>query len=121
MLVTHSYEIEIVDSSLGSTNKNASEFKNLRQIELHPLEWDGLIVLSNPKKDKERIEIPVGNIIDTQVISERKGHIIKKEDLMIQIIYRGDRDNQDNIVVMDLDDKRANECFQLIQSMRKKN
>jgi hypothetical protein len=42
-----------------------TEFKNLKKIELHPLERDGLIVLYNPKKDKEqRIEIPLGNIID---------------------------------------------------------
>jgi hypothetical protein len=47
------------------------------------------------KKDKERIEIPVGNIIDTQLISERKGRIIKKENLMMlqgiksQILIQG--------------------------------
>ena len=36
-----------------------------KRMELHPLEWDGLRVLYNPKKDKEqRIEIPVGNITD---------------------------------------------------------
>jgi hypothetical protein len=121
MLDMHNYEIEVVDFRLGSSNKYATEFKNLKRIELHPLEWDGLIVLCNPKKDKEqRIEIPIGNIADIQRISERKGHIIKKENLMIQIIYKIDRDNQDNIVVIDLDDKGANECFQLIQSMRQK-
>lgn len=121
-LETHNYEMEIVDFSSGSNNQNAIEVKNLKKIELHPLEWDGLVVLYNPKKDKElRIEIPVGNITDIQLISEKKGHIIKKENLMIQIIYKSDRDNQDNnIVVIDLDDKRANECFRIIQSMRQK-
>jgi hypothetical protein len=65
MLDTHNYEIEVVDFSSGSNNENTTDFKNLKKIELHPLEWDGLIVLYNPKKDKEqRIEIPLGNIID---------------------------------------------------------
>jgi hypothetical protein len=123
MLDTHNYEIEVVDFSSGSNNENTTEFKNLKKIELHPLEWDGLIVLYNPKKDKEqRLEIPVGNITDIQLISEKKGHIIKKENLMVQILYKLDRDNQDNknIVVIDLDDKHAHECFELIQSMRQK-
>ena len=42
MLETQAYDIEIVDLSLGSANKNPSEFKNLRQMEVHPIEWDGL-------------------------------------------------------------------------------
>jgi hypothetical protein len=53
MLETPSYEIEIVDFSLGSGNESPGEFKNIRRIELRHLEWDGLIVLYNPKKDKE--------------------------------------------------------------------
>jgi hypothetical protein len=51
-LETPSYEIEIVDFSLGSGNENLGEFKNIKRIELHPLKWDGLVVLSNPKKIK---------------------------------------------------------------------
>jgi hypothetical protein len=41
---------------------------------------------------------------------------------MVQILYKLDNDNQDkrNILVIDLDDKRANECFHLIQLMRQK-
>jgi hypothetical protein len=88
MLETQVYEIEIVDISFGSVNRNPSEFKNLKQIEFHHLEWDGLIVLSNPKKDKERIEISVTNIVNNQLISETKGRIKKKEHFMIEIIYK---------------------------------
>ena len=118
-LETHNSEIEIVDFSSGSTNENANESKNLKRIELHPLEWDGLIVLYNPKKDKEqRIEIPVGNVTDIQLISEKKGHIIKKENLMVQILYKLDRDNQGNknIVVIDLNDKHANAFLDFLYS-----
>jgi hypothetical protein len=68
------------------------------------LEWDGLVIFSNPKKDVERIEISPGNIISIQLISQTKGRIRKKEDLMIQIIYK-DIDNQENIITIDLDDK----------------
>ena len=39
---------------------------------------------------------------------------------MIQISYRGDMDNQVNIIVIDLNDKHANECFHRIQALRKK-
>ena len=120
-LETHTYEIEIVDFSSASTNKVAVEFRNLKKIELHPIEWDGLIVLSNPKKDKERIDISVGNIIDIQTISEMKGHVMKKEDLMIQITYRDNNNssNQDNVITINLNDKHVSECLQLIESVRK--
>jgi len=121
MLEMPSYEIEIVDFSSGFPNRSAAEIRNLRHIELHPLEWDGLIVLSNPKEAQEQIEIPVGNIIDIQLISETKGHIMKKEDLMIQIIYRDNNSSssQDNIIKIKLD-KHVDEFFQLIRSTRQK-
>ena len=112
-LETHTYEVEVVDFSLASTNKDTAEFWNLKQIELHPIEGDGLIILSNPKKDKERIEMSAGNIIDARTISEMKGHVMKKEDLMIQITYRDNNSSSDqyNVVIINLDDKYVNECL----------
>jgi double zinc ribbon protein len=120
-LEMHTYKIEIVDFTLAPNIEYPVDFRNLRQIELHPIEWDGLIVLSNPKNKKERIEIPSGNIVDTQTISEAKGHVIKKEDLMIQITYmdgNNSNSNQYNVIIINLEDKYVNECLQLIESVR---
>src|SRR5919199_6377437 len=39
---------------------------------------------------------------------------------MFQISYIDNTGNQDNVIVVNLEDKYANECFQLIQSMKQK-
>jgi hypothetical protein len=39
---------------------------------------------------------------------------------MFQISYIDNTGNQDNVIVVNLEDKYANECLQLIQSMKQK-
>jgi hypothetical protein len=105
------YGVEVVECSVDSIDR-----KNVEKVEVYPIEsfahlafWD--------KKKKNTLQIPVVNITDTTVISEKIGRIKKKEDLMIQITFEGEN-GQKNSIKIDLEDKYIDSFMQDIETVR---
>ena len=54
------------------------------------MEWDAQLVFKVDNKGKQDAIVPIANILDIQEISETKGRIKKKEDLMVKIVFNTD-------------------------------
>jgi len=90
---------------------------NLRKVELHPLEWDAKIVLSDGK-GKEGIGIPITNIIGSDLVAEIKG-IFKKEERLVETIYKGSNgDNHEKTLRIKLDDKHADDFLKSMEVLK---
>lgn len=59
------YQVEVVQSSIDSVDK-----KNVEQVEVHPIESIACLVFWDKKK-KNVLQIPIVNITDTIVVSEK--------------------------------------------------
>ncbi len=112
MLIIPSYEIEIVQDSTHKPNKK------VKQVELHPVEWDAQLVFKVDNKGKQDAIVPIANILDIQEISETKGRIKKKEDLMVKIVFN--TDNLDYWIIIDLEEKYIQEFLDNIKLIKQK-
>src|SRR5919202_6912629 len=77
LLKIPSYDIEVVSDSTGKPDKRVNH------VEIHPVEWDAMLVFAAQKTKIPPVKIPIINILDVSVISEKKGTFRKKEDLML--------------------------------------
>jgi hypothetical protein len=83
MLNVPTYKIGIVNNSMGIT------LNDIDQVEIHPIEWDGMLFFSDGKKDsKKTFSIYAEDIIELKKASETKGRVLKKADLVVEIIFR---------------------------------
>jgi hypothetical protein len=105
------YRIEVVQSSLGAFDR-----KNIEQVEVHPIESIAHLVFWDKKK-KNVLQIPITNISEMTVVSEKMGKIRKKEDSMVLITFRGE-DGQENSIKVDLDDKLIDSFMQDVEAVR---
>jgi hypothetical protein len=64
------------------------------------------------------LQIPITNIIETTVVSEKIGKIRKKEDLMVLITFKGE-DGQENSIKVDLEDKYIDSFIEDIEAVRR--
>jgi ribosomal protein L40E len=106
------YRVEVVQSTVDSANR-----KNIEQVEVHPIESIAHLVFWDKKKNNV-FQIPIVSIIETIVVSEKIGKIRKKEDLMVQITFKGD-DDQENSIKVDLEDKYIDSFMEDIETVRR--
>jgi hypothetical protein len=105
------YQMKVVQASVSLVGK-----KNLELVEVYPIESSASLVFSDKKK-KGTVQIPIANISDIGVVSEKKGRIRKQEDLMIQITFE-DEDGQDNSIKINLEDKYIDSFYQDVETVR---
>ncbi|MGA9845719.1 MAG: zinc ribbon domain-containing protein, partial [Nitrososphaeraceae archaeon] len=83
MLHVARYKVDILDSSMGA------KFKDIDQVEVHPIEWDGMLFFSDGKKNtKKTFSLDISDIVELYKATETKGRVIKKENLVVEIIFR---------------------------------
>jgi ribosomal protein L40E len=107
------YKIELVSDSFGKPDKRVNV------VEIHPVEWNSDIVFVALKTKVPPVEIPVSNITDVSVISEKKGTFRKKEDLMLKITFR-DIDNSERWLIMNMEDEYIQEFLDRVQALKQK-
>jgi hypothetical protein len=86
----------------------------------YPREWDGQIVFSSGPNSKTTASIPIKNISDFYIVSESKGRIVKKEDRMIHIAFRGNDGVDYWIVIKTEDDKDTDDLFDNMKRLKTK-
>jgi ribosomal protein L40E len=106
------YRLEVVQSSIRSVDR-----KNIEQVEVHPIESIANLVFWDKKK-KNVLQIPIADILETTVVSDKIGKIRKKEDLMVLITFNGE-DGQENSIKVDLEDKYIDSFVEDIEAVRR--
>jgi hypothetical protein len=102
--------IEVVSDSTGKPDKRLS------QVEIHPVEWDALMVFSGPKT--KPIGIPITNIT-VSVVSGAKGTFRKKEDRMLKITFRTN-DNSGLWMIINIEDRYVQEFLNIVRTLKQK-
>lgn len=104
------YRAEVVSDSTGRPNKK------VKNIEIHPTEWDAQIVLSG---GRAIATLPIDQIRDVSVVSKPKGIIKKKEDLTVKITYASN-DTLEHWIIINIDDRYIKEFLDHIEKLRQK-
>jgi hypothetical protein len=105
------YQMKIFHTSISSINRG-----HFDQIEVYPIESTASLVLSE-KKRKHVLQIPIANISDINVVSEKIGRIKRVENLMVKIVFRGE-DSSENSIMIDLEDKLIDSFMQDVETIR---
>jgi ribosomal protein L40E len=107
------YKIEMISNSFGNPNKKVNH------VEIHPIEWDSLVVFAALKTKIPPVGIPIKNITDVSIISEAKGLFRKKDDLMLKITFV-DNDNSERWLVMNMEDEYIQEFHDRVGALKQK-
>lgn len=110
MLKIPIYRAEVVSDSTGRPDKK------VRNIEIHPIEWDAQIVLSG---GRTIATLPIDQVLDVSVVSRPKGIIKKKEDLTVKITFTGN-DALEHWIIINIDDRYIKEFLDHIEKLRQK-
>lgn len=110
MLKIPVYRAEVVSDSTGKPDKK------VKNVEIHPIEWDGQIVLSG---GRAIATLPIDQVRDVSVISRPKGIIKKKEDLAVKISFTG-HDTLEHWIVINIEDQYIKEFLDHIEKLKQK-
>lgn len=91
-------------------------YKELDRMEVRPIELDASILFYN-RKNKVGPILPISSINDIKTVSQIRGILRKEEELMVEISFKN-RDKENNIIRINIKDKRINEFLQHIKSIQ---
>ena len=101
---------EVVADSTGRPDRK------VKNVEIHPIEWDARIVLSG---GRPIATLPIDQVRDVSVVSRPKGIIKKKEDLTVKITFTGN-DALEHWIIINIDDRYIKEFLDHIEKLRQK-
>lgn len=104
------FEIELVDGLKGTFSDK------INRAEIRPLEYTASILLYNKDSGKGPL-IPISSITNIGIVSQKKGHIVKKDDKMIEISFT-DFQSKPNTVRINMEDKLIDEFLNAIDIVR---
>src|ERR671918_427280 len=110
MLKIPVYRGEVVADSTGRPDTK------VKNVEIHPIEWDARIVLSG---GRAIAALPIDQVRDVSVVSRPKGIIKKKEDQAVRIAFTGN-DTLEHWIIIDIDDKYIREFLDHTEKLRQK-
>ena len=110
MLKIAVYRAEVVSDSTGKPDKK------VKNVEIHPIEWDAQIVLSG---GHAIATLPIDQVHDVSVVSRPKGIIKKKEDLAVKITFTGN-DTPEHWIIINIEDQYIKEFLDHIEKLKQK-